>query len=75
MNKMMYVAVAALWLAGTSQMALAQNGSVGGPNGNPAYNAGHSGGDGTHVGAERTGSASNDQKVIHNRNGYTPGRQ
>jgi hypothetical protein len=35
-----------------------------------ATNASRSGGPGTHVGAERTGSASNDEKVLGNHNGY-----
>ncbi len=39
-------------------------------NGNTAINASRSGGPGTHVGAERTGSASNNQKVLGNHNGY-----
>ncbi len=38
--------------------------------GNAAVNASRSGGPGTHVGAERTGSASNNQKVLGNHNGY-----
>jgi hypothetical protein len=37
------------------------------------YNAAASGGPGTHVGAMRTGSASNSQKVFGNHNGYAPG--
>ena len=39
--------------------------------GNPAVNASRSGGPGTHVGAERTGSASNNEKVLGNHNGYS----
>jgi hypothetical protein len=42
-----------------------------GVNGNPADNAAHSGGPGTHVGSERTGTVSNSQKVIGNHNGYS----
>ena len=38
--------------------------------GNTATNASRSGGAGTHVGAERTGSASNNGKVLGNQNGY-----
>lgn len=41
-----------------------------GPNGNPADNATRSGGPGTHVGSERTGTESNSQKVLGNHNGY-----
>jgi hypothetical protein len=36
-------------------------------------NAEASGGPGTHVGAMRTGSESNSQKVYGNHNGYAPG--
>jgi hypothetical protein len=36
-------------------------------------NAAASGGPGTHVGTMRTGSASSNQKVIGNHNGYAPG--
>ena len=36
-------------------------------------NAAASGGPGTHAGAMRSGSASNDQKVYGNHNGYAPG--
>jgi hypothetical protein len=39
--------------------------------GNTATNASRSGGPGTHVGAERTGSASNNEKVLGNHNGYS----
>jgi hypothetical protein len=42
-----------------------------GPNGNPADNAARSGGPGTHVGSERTGSPSNNEKVLGNHNGYS----
>jgi hypothetical protein len=41
-----------------------------GENGNPADNAAHSGGPGTHVGSLRTGSVSNSEKVLGNHNGY-----
>ena len=46
--------------------AFAQQSSAG----NTATNASRSGGAGTHVGAERTGSASSDEKVLGNHNGY-----
>jgi hypothetical protein len=36
-------------------------------------NAAASGGPGTHVGAMRSGSSSNSQKVYGNHNGYAPG--
>jgi hypothetical protein len=38
--------------------------------GNPAGNAARSGGSGTHVTSQRTGSAANSQKVFGNQNGY-----
>jgi hypothetical protein len=43
--------------------------------GSPAGNAAASGGPGTHQGAEKTGSASNNQKVEKNQNGYQGGHQ
>ena len=43
--------------------------------GSPAGNAASSGGPGTHQGAEKTGSASNNQKVEKNQNGYQGGHQ
>jgi hypothetical protein len=42
--------------------------------GNPANNAAASGGSGTHQSSQKTGSAANDQKVLHNQNGYRGGR-
>lgn len=47
-----------------STFALAQQ------NNNPAANAAASGGSGTHQTAQKTGTAANTQKVIHNQNGY-----
>jgi hypothetical protein len=38
--------------------------------GTPAANAAASGGSGTHKGSLKTGSAANNQKVLHNENGY-----
>jgi hypothetical protein len=38
--------------------------------GSPQSNAAKSGGPGTHVGAQHTGSSSNTQKTIQNQNGY-----
>jgi len=43
--------------------------------GSPAGNAAMSGGPGSHQGAEKTGSASNNQKVQKNQNGYQGGHQ
>ena len=54
---------------GASSLAMAQQA------GTPAGNAGMSGGPGTHQGAEKTGSASNKQKVEKNQNGYQGGHQ
>lgn len=48
---------------GTSGLALAQQG-------NPASNAAASGGSGTHQSSQKTGSAANNEKVLHNHNGY-----
>jgi Spy/CpxP family protein refolding chaperone len=64
------LAVAAALAVGASSLAMAKMSS-----GNPASNAAASGGPGTHQGAEKTGSASNTQKVIKNQNGYQGGHQ
>jgi hypothetical protein len=48
---------------GASGLALAQQG-------NPGNDAAASGGSGTHQSAQKTGSAANNQKVLHNQNGY-----
>jgi hypothetical protein len=66
--------IASMLIAGASQLAFAQT-SQGGANGSPATNAQSSGGSGTHVGAQKTGSASNDEKVLKNQNGYQGGKQ
>jgi hypothetical protein len=58
-------------ILGASSMVFAEAG----PNGNPSYNAAHSGGPGTHAGAMRSGSAANSQKVYKNQNGYRSGSQ
>jgi hypothetical protein len=52
---------------GASSFAVAQGSSAG--------NAAASGGSGTHQSAQKTGSAANDQKVLHNQNGYRPMRR
>ena len=54
-------------LAGGVSFALAQAQA---PVGDPANNAAHSGGAGTHQSSQRTGTGSNDAKVIGNQNGY-----
>jgi hypothetical protein len=53
-------------LIGLSNVAFAQQST-----GNTAANAAKSGGPGTHVGAERTGSVSSNEKVLGNHNGYS----
>jgi Spy/CpxP family protein refolding chaperone len=72
MSTMKTLAVAAALMVGAAPLAvtptLAQNGD-------PASNAAASGGSGTHTGAQKTGSASNTQKVQKNQNGYQPGRE
>lgn len=61
------VAIAAALTLGTSVIAFAQQG---GPTGNPASNAAESGGSGTHQSTQKTGTAENNQKVVHNQGGY-----
>jgi hypothetical protein len=60
------VATAVALIIAASNGAFAQQTS-----GNTATNASRSGGPGTHVGAERTGSASSNEKVLGNQNGYS----
>ena len=64
--KIKTLAIAGAMLLGASSLALAQSTS---------NNAASSGGPGTHVGSQKTGSASNAQKVEKNQNGYSGGRQ
>jgi hypothetical protein len=59
------VAVAVALALGASTFAMAQT------TGNPAGNAAASGGSGTHQSSQKTGSASNTQKVEHNQDGYS----
>jgi len=61
------LAIAAALLMGASTFAMAQS--------NSSLNAKMSGGSGTHQSAQKTGSASNTQKVIKNQNGYRGGPQ
>jgi hypothetical protein len=63
------LAIAAALAVGASSLAMAQQ------TGSPAGNAAASGGPGTHQGAQKTGSASNKQKVEKNQNGYQGGHQ
>lgn len=60
------LAITAAITVGAVSFAMAQN--------NPAGNAAASGGSGTHQSAVKTGTAANDQKVLHNQNGYRGGR-
>lgn len=62
-------ALAGALVVGVTSMALAQT------TGNPASNAGASGGSGTHQSSQVTGSGANTQKVIKNQNGYRPPQQ
>ena len=62
------LAVAAALMLGASSFAMAQTG-------NPASNAAASGGSGAHQTSQKTGSASNAQKVQKNQNGYQGGHQ
>lgn len=63
MTKAKTFALAVALAVGASSFALAQSGT-------PAGNAAASGGSGTHQSAQKTGSAANNQKVLHNQNGY-----
>ncbi len=63
MTKVKTFALAVALAVGASSFALAQSGT-------PAGNAAASGGSGTHQSAQKTGSAANNQKVLHNQNGY-----
>jgi hypothetical protein len=69
MSTIKTLAIAAALAVGASSLAMAQQ------TGTPAGNAGMSGGPGTHQGAEKTGSASNKQKVEKNQSGYQGGHQ
>jgi hypothetical protein len=69
MSIMKTLAVAAALAVGASSLAMAQMSNT------PAGNAAASGGSGTHQSSQKTGSASNSQKVQKNQNGYTGGRQ
>jgi len=63
MIKTKTIALAMAIALGASGVAFAQQS-------NPARNAAASGGSGTHQSAQKTGSAANTQKVLHNQNGY-----
>jgi len=59
------LAIAIALTTGAASLALAQENT-------PAGNAAASGGSGTHQSSQKTGSAANNQKVLHNQNGYAP---
>ncbi len=63
MSALKTLAIAAAVAVGASSFALAQSG-------NPAQNAGASGGSGTHQSSQKTGSKANTEKVLKNENGY-----
>lgn len=67
--------VAAALVVGASSLAMAQMSNGNSANGTTAGNAAASGGPGTHQGSQKTGSASNTQKVIKNKNGYQGGHE
>ena len=69
MSTIKTLAIAAALAVGASSLAMAQQ------TGTPAGNAGMSGGPGTHQDSQKTGSASNKQKVEKNQNGYQGGHQ
>jgi hypothetical protein len=65
------IAIAAALLAGATSLAMAQMNNPNSPSSSTAGNAAASGGPGTHqVGGPKTGSASNTEKVMKNKNGY-----
>jgi hypothetical protein len=66
MSKAKTIAIATALLLGASSLAMAQT---------TDSNAAASGGSGTHAGAMKSGSASNNQKVQKNQNGYSGGHE
>jgi hypothetical protein len=71
MSTLKTLALASALVLGASQIVLAQAGpTTPGGTGSTANDAAHSGGSGTHKGAQRTGSASSNQKIMKNQNGY-----
>lgn len=69
MKSFKYVAIATALVLGASTAAMAQSSGMSSGN-STTQNSAASGGPGTHVGAPKTGSASSNQKVLHNQNGY-----
>lgn len=66
MSKAKTIPIATALLLGASSLAMAQT---------TENNAAASGGSGTHAGAMKSGSASSNQKVEKNQNGYSGGHQ
>jgi uncharacterized protein YdeI (BOF family) len=66
MSTLKTLAVASALILGASQFALAQ----GGMSGSTTNDSAASGGSGTHSSSQKTGSASSNQKVLKNQNGY-----
>ena len=74
MSTIRTLAIAAALAVGASSLAMPSL-AMAQQTGSPAGNAAASGGPGTHQGAEKTGSATNNQKVEKNQNGYQGGHQ
>ena len=74
MSTIKTLAIAAALAVGASSLAMPSL-AMAQQTGTPAGNAGMSGGPGTHQDSQKTGSASNKQKVEKNQNGYQGGRQ
>jgi hypothetical protein len=70
MSTLKTLVIASALVFGASQLALAQNSPGSGSTGSPADNSAASGGPGTHVGAQKTGTAASQQKIMKNQNGY-----
>jgi Spy/CpxP family protein refolding chaperone len=68
------LAIAAALAVGASSLAMPSI-AMAQQSGNPAGNAAMSGGSGDHQSAQKTGSASNTQKVQKNQNGYQGGHE
>jgi hypothetical protein len=74
MSTIKTLAIAAALAVGASSLAMPSL-AMAQQTGNPAGNAAMSGGSGNHQSSEKTGSASNSQKVQKNQNGYQGGHQ
>jgi len=74
MSTIKTLAIAAALAVGASSLAMSSLAMAQQP-GTPAGNAAMSGGSGTHRDTPKTGSASSNQKVQKNQNGYQSGRQ